>query len=73
MKNYTVALLGATGAVGEEFLKLMEERDFPFGKLKLLASKRSAGTTVLPFSQTSPCGSACRVMWFLVTKKCGSR
>ncbi len=44
MKNYTVALLGATGAVGEEFLKLMEERDFPFGKLKLLASKRSAGT-----------------------------
>ena len=44
MKNYTVALLGATGAVGEEFLKLMEARDFPFGKLKLLASKRSAGT-----------------------------
>ncbi|MGP1367373.1 MAG: aspartate-semialdehyde dehydrogenase, partial [Schwartzia sp. (in: firmicutes)] len=44
MKEYTVALLGATGAVGEEFLKLMEERDFPFGKLKLLASKRSAGT-----------------------------
>lgn len=46
MKNYTVALLGATGAVGEEFLKLMEARDFPFGKLKLLASKRSAGTTL---------------------------
>ena len=44
MKEYTVALLGATGAAGEEFLKLMEERDFPFGKLKLLASKRSAGT-----------------------------
>lgn len=46
MKTYTVALLGATGAVGEEFLKLMEARDFPFGELRLLASKRSAGTTL---------------------------
>lgn len=46
MKKYTVALLGATGAVGEELLKLMEARDFPFGELRLLASKRSAGTTL---------------------------
>ena len=44
MKKYNVAILGATGAVGEEFLKLIEERDFPFADLKLLASKRSAGT-----------------------------
>ena len=44
MKTYNTAILGATGAVGQEFLKLIEERDFPFGNLKLLASKRSAGT-----------------------------
>lgn len=46
MKNYTVAIAGATGAVGAEFLKLLEERDFPLGSLKLLASARSAGKTI---------------------------
>ena len=44
MKKYNVAILGATGAVGGEFLKLIEERNFPFAELRLLASKRSAGT-----------------------------
>ncbi len=44
MKKYNVAILGATGAVGTEFLKLIEERDFPFAELRLLASARSAGT-----------------------------
>lgn len=48
MKKYNVAILGATGAVGTEFLKLIEERNFPFANLKLLASKRSAGK-VIPF------------------------
>lgn len=43
-----VAILGATGAVGTEFLELLESRNFPLGDLKLLASPRSAGTT-LPF------------------------
>ena len=43
MKKYNVAILGATGAVGAEFLKLIEERNFPFNELRLLASKRSAG------------------------------
>jgi len=38
-----VALLGATGAVGLELLKLLEERSFPVGELRLLASERSAG------------------------------
>ena len=42
MKKYNVAILGATGAVGAEFLKLIEERNFPFNELRLLASKRSA-------------------------------
>lgn len=43
MKKYNVAILGATGAVGQEFLNLIEERNFPFDNLKMLASKRSAG------------------------------
>ena len=38
-----VAVLGATGAVGQEFIRLFEERNFQFASLKLLASKRSAG------------------------------
>ena len=48
MKTYTVAVLGATGAVGREMLKILEERNFPVGKLVPLASARSAGKTV-PF------------------------
>ena len=40
-----VAVLGASGAVGQELLLLLEERSFPIANLKLLASARSAGTT----------------------------
>ncbi|WP_018250183.1 aspartate-semialdehyde dehydrogenase [Orenia marismortui] len=43
MKKYNVAVVGATGAVGREMLKILEERDFPFDNLKLLASERSEG------------------------------
>lgn len=46
MKTYTVAVLGATGAVGQEMIKILEERDFPVGKLIPLASARSAGKTL---------------------------
>lgn len=46
MKKYNVAILGATGAVGTEFLKLIEERNFPYAELRLLASKRSAGKKI---------------------------
>ena len=42
----TFAIVGATGAVGEEVLKVLEQRNFPIGKLVLLASKRSAGKSV---------------------------
>lgn len=41
--KYNVAIMGATGAVGEEMLKILEERKFPVGKLLLLASHRSVG------------------------------
>ena len=43
MKTYTVAVLGATGAVGQEMINILQERNFPVGKLVPLASKRSAG------------------------------
>ena len=43
MKKYNLAILGATGAVGQEFIKLLNERDFPFDELRLLASVNSVG------------------------------
>ena len=46
MKTYTVAVLGATGAVGQEMIKILQERNFPVGKLIPLASARSAGKTL---------------------------
>ena len=46
MKKYNVAILGATGAVGQEMLKVLEEYDIPVGKLLPLASAKSAGGTV---------------------------
>ena len=42
-KNPHVAVVGATGAVGVEMIKTLEKRNFPVGKLTLLASARSAG------------------------------
>ena len=46
MKKYTVAVLGATGAVGQEMINGLQERKFPVGKLIPLASSRSAGKTL---------------------------
>ena len=40
MKQYKVAILGATGAVGREMMKILAERDFPVAELHLLASER---------------------------------
>lgn len=45
-RTYNVAVVGATGAVGQKIIKILEEKNFPIQKLKLLSSKRSAGTTV---------------------------
>jgi aspartate-semialdehyde dehydrogenase len=47
-ENYNVAVVGATGAVGEQMREVLEERQFPVGELRLLASERSAGQ-YLPF------------------------
>ncbi|RAL26346.1 aspartate-semialdehyde dehydrogenase [Thermoflavimicrobium daqui] len=45
-KTYTVAVVGATGAVGEQMLKFLEERQFPVKELRPLSSARSAGSTI---------------------------
>jgi len=45
-KSYRIAVLGATGAVGQEFLALLESRQFPIADLKLLASPNSAGKQI---------------------------
>lgn len=52
MRKPHVAILGATGAVGQEFIALIEERQFPYESLKLLASARSAGTELVVNGKT---------------------
>ncbi len=46
MSRYSIAVVGATGAVGEEIFRVMEELDFPVGELLPLASARSAGEQI---------------------------
>lgn len=43
----SVAVLGATGLVGREMIKTLEERDYPVSKLRALASPRSAGSKIV--------------------------
>ncbi|MCK4267364.1 MAG: aspartate-semialdehyde dehydrogenase [Actinomycetia bacterium] len=43
MREYNIAIVGATGVVGEQMRKILESRDFPVSRLKLLASERSGG------------------------------
>jgi len=45
-ESYNVAVAGATGLVGKEIISILEERNFPVGELRLLASERSAGKTM---------------------------
>ncbi|MBM7854457.1 aspartate-semialdehyde dehydrogenase [Desulfohalotomaculum tongense] len=47
MKKYNVVVVGATGAVGQEILTILKERDFPVGELRLCATARSAGKKVV--------------------------
>jgi len=46
-KKPNLAIVGATGLVGSTFLKVLEERDFPFENVYMMASAKSAGTTVI--------------------------
>ncbi|MBR2937059.1 MAG: aspartate-semialdehyde dehydrogenase [Oscillospiraceae bacterium] len=59
MKTYTVAVLGATGAVGQEMINILQERNFPVGKLVPLASARSAGKTLKFRGEDVTIGLAC--------------
>ena len=58
--SYSVAIVGATGAVGGEFLRLFEQRNFPVSSLTLLASERSVGKhidfegTSIPIAEAKP-------------------
>lgn len=45
--KYNVAVVGATGAVGQKIIELLQDKSFPINNLKLLSSKRSAGSTVI--------------------------
>jgi len=47
MKKYRVAVAGATGVVGQEMIKMLEDRNFPVESIKLLASERSAGKKLI--------------------------
>ncbi len=52
MKKYNVGIIGATGAVGQEMIKILAERDFPIEELRLLASARSEGKVLsTPFGE----------------------
>jgi aspartate-semialdehyde dehydrogenase len=51
-ERYNVAVVGATGAVGQKIIETLEKRDFPVGELRLLASARSAGQQVTFKGQT---------------------
>jgi aspartate-semialdehyde dehydrogenase len=47
MKEYRTAIIGATGAVGREFIRILEQRDFPMSSVRLCASERSAGKRLM--------------------------
>jgi aspartate-semialdehyde dehydrogenase len=52
ISSFTVGIVGATGAVGQELLQLVHDRNFPFAKLRLFASARSAGKTLTVAGKT---------------------
>ena len=60
MKPYAITVVGGAGIVGREFLRILDEREVPVGRLRLLATKRSAGSTVkfrgstITIEETSP-------------------
>jgi aspartate-semialdehyde dehydrogenase len=54
MKGYHIAVVGATGAVGQELLRVLERRNFPVASLRLISSVRSAGKSVRFRSESVP-------------------
>ena len=63
-KKYDVAIVGATGAVGETLISILDQRNFPINNLYPLASKRSAGSKVkCQRSEERRVGKECRSRW----------
>ena len=60
MKQYNVAIVGATGIVGQEFIKILEERNFPMNSIRLYAADHSANKKLfvkhqeVPVRETAP-------------------
>jgi len=46
VKNHNIAVVGATGVVGQQIIKILEERNFPVNNIKLIASEKSAGKSI---------------------------
>jgi aspartate-semialdehyde dehydrogenase len=61
-RNPHVAVVGATGAVGIEMIKTLEKRNFPVGKLTLLASARSVGKKLKFRGQEITKGTLCSLI-----------
>lgn len=57
--HYNVAIAGATGAVGQEFLTVLNRRDFPIAELRLLASERSVGRSIEYRGKKYPVSELC--------------
>src|SRR4026207_710721 len=57
-RPFTVAVVGATGVVGRTMIQVLNEREFPVGELRLLASGRSAGRMLSIDGQTHEIGEA---------------
>lgn len=55
MKKYKIGILGATGAVGQEMMKIFKERNFPVEEFRLLASARSAGKVIDGYTIVEAC------------------
>lgn len=51
--KYAVGVVGATGLIGGKFIKVLENRDFPVGELRLYASEKNAGKTIFAFGKKS--------------------
>ena len=72
MKKYNVGILGATGAVGQEMMKILAERSFPVGELRLLASRNSAGREINGHVVVEACRENFGGLFFLLPAVCGA-
>jgi len=54
MKKYHIAIVGATGAVGAELLRVLERRNFPVASVRPIGSSRSAGKSILFRGESIP-------------------